>query len=308
MYRRDAHINRSPDFADFADAPSPLPASLSQTVSGLPARQTFGPGVPFHERPYTKWYRVHERVSPSDFIVEAFVLPLIVVLLAFYVWGTTTNRRKARRWIQTNAPLLSTEYAVVGFGGVKSRSDTDSLGADALVGSGDLLKEKSKDIFLSYATGRQNVAFVDIKLDLLKRQSPIMWASEVVLGFFFDSMPASTETVQITAYAFDGKESDVVPRQAGQQPEKKGPSAYDGFVWAVVHKDKMKNLRNDRYDLSLTATKDHPKLPGWATVMSESAEITDTLLTADLVKAINECGEDLESLIVSDMPEDAPKT
>ena len=41
--------------------------------------------------------------------------------------------------------------------------------------------------------------------------------------------------------------------------------------------------------------------------MSESAEVTEALLTPDLVKAITDAGEDLESLIVSDQPIDAPQ-
>ena len=69
----------------------------------------------------------------------------------------------------------------------------------------------------------------------------------------------------------------------------------------------MKQLRDDRYDLSLTATRDNPKLPDWATIMTESAEITDIMLTKDLVKAIEETGEDLEALIITDQPIDAPK-
>ncbi|KAG9884482.1 DUF1682 domain protein, partial [Aureobasidium melanogenum] len=46
----------------------------------------------------------------------------------------------------------------------------------------------------------------------------------------------------------------------------------------------------------------------WVSVMSESAEITESLLTQELADAIKACGDDLESLIVTDMPVDAPKT
>jgi len=195
---------------------------------------------------------------------------------------------------------LREEFAVVGYG---------VSGTGQLLGDQNELKEKSKDVFQSYATGRQNVAFVDIKLSLYKRYNPVALIGDYVMGFFFESMPAPSEKVEITVYAFDGKEGQVVPRASSAETEKKGKdSTYDGFVWAVVHKDSMKKLRDDRYDLSLTTTKDSPKLPNWATVMSESAEITDTLLTQDLVKAIEGCGEDLEALVVTDMPEDAPKT
>jgi hypothetical protein len=69
----------------------------------------------------------------------------------------------------------------------------------------------------------------------------------------------------------------------------------------------MKRLRDDRYDISLTTTKDHPKLPAWATVMSEANEITETLLTPDLIKAVHEAGDDaFEALIITDQPQDRP--
>ena len=166
------------------------------------------------------------------------------------------------------------------------------------------IRQAQKNEYILYATGRQNIARVNIKISLYKRYNPLSWIGETLLSFFFDTFTAPSERVEITAYAFDGKEKSLISQQAD------GPvkdSTYDGFVWAVVHKDKMKDLRDGRYDLSLTATRDHAKLPDWATVMSESAEVTDAMLTPELVKAVNEAGEDLEALIVSDQPIDAPK-
>lgn len=178
----------------------------------------------------------------------------------------------------------------------------------------DLLREKSPNVYETYATGRLNVAFLDVRLELVKRYNPLLWSGELALSLFFDSMPAPQEKMEATSYAFDGKEKELVPVSGGKLgreviEERKLPSnsTYDGFVWAVVHKDAMKRLRDERYDLSLTSTKDHPKLPAWATVMSESAEITDTLLTSELIKAVTEAGEALEALVVTDQPVDQPK-
>jgi hypothetical protein len=42
--------------------------------------------------------------------------------------------------------------------------------------------------------------------------------------------------------------------------------------------------------------------------MSESAEVTESLLTPDLVKAIHDAGDAFEALIVTDQPMDQPKT
>jgi hypothetical protein len=41
--------------------------------------------------------------------------------------------------------------------------------------------------------------------------------------------------------------------------------------------------------------------------MSESAEVTDLLLSPELIKAVEEAGELLEHLIITDQPVDRPK-
>lgn len=297
--------NAIADFADYAAAAPPSPASLVSTVSAAAASQTFGAKIDMAGRPYTKWYNVHERVTWADFKAEAIILPILILIVLVHSWGARANRRKAAAWINAHKAALRAEYASVGFDGRKGLA-----AAEGTEDKTEVLKEKSKDVFLSYATGRQNVAFVDLKISLYKRYNPFALIGDFGMAFFMDSMPAPSEKVEITAYAFDGKEGSLVPRiPSAAEPEKRGrDSTYDGFVWAVVHKDEMQRLREERYDLSLTTTKDHPKLPAWASIMSESAEITETLLTAELVKAVEAAGDDLGSLIVTDMPEDQPRT
>lgn len=115
--------------------------------------------------------------------------------------------------------------------------------------------------------------------------------------------------METTVYAFDGSEKKfVLPGVPGSEEvtPKAGNSTYDGFVFAIVNKSAMRRLRDERYDVSLTFTKDHAKLPAWATVMSESAEVTETLLTKDLVAAVEKAGETLEYLIVTDQPIEKP--
>lgn len=269
---------------------------------------------------FTKWYRVWERTSPSDFYQEAVVLPFIIVVVGLHVWGRRKNRRIAKGWIKAHGPVLEQEYAVVGFEGrnpptiddVQTSGLTRATNADEDGVSGNLLKEKTAQEFITYATGRQNVAFLDIKLSLFKRYNPLTFVLELVLSFFLESVRAPTERMEATAYTFDGRERDLVPSRSKQDQEsqdsrfKGTQSAYDGFVWAVVHKECMRHLRDDRYDLSLTSTKDHAKLPIWATVMSENAEITDFLLTPDLIKGVESAGDDFEYLIITDQPVDKP--
>ncbi|OQE27954.1 hypothetical protein PENFLA_c005G02132 [Penicillium flavigenum] len=279
------------EFADFVEAPQPSPASVFSSSPTLAASPSNGATVP-----YTAWYRVWERTSPKDFMQEAMVLPFIILIVVFHLWGTRKNRRKAKEWAKAHATALQNEFAVVGFGGLQGTVTPDSL-----------LKEKSLQEFTSYATGRQNVAFVDISVKLPKRYNPVTYWMDYALSFLWESWSAPTERIEATSYAFDGKEKDLVPVPSKDSSALKvNNSAYDGFIWAIVHKSCMRKVRQDRYDASITFTKDHAKLPPWVTVMTESAEITDALLTPELIKAIEQAGHEFEYLIVTDQPTDKP--
>ncbi|KAF8859004.1 putative UPF0674 endoplasmic reticulum membrane protein [Acephala macrosclerotiorum] len=295
------------DFADFAGAPDPSPASFSATpsaasIAGSGALPTGASAVP-----YTKWYNVHERYSPSDFKQEGVILGLILVIVAIHLFGTSTNRKKAKQWISAHAPVLQKEFALVGFGSPKELTEGE-VEVESLELPGDILKEKSPQEFTTYATGRQNIAFLDVKLTLLKRYSPLSLIAEYGMSLFFDSMQAPSEQMEAILYPFDGREALTVPGQlpGAHELRKDTKSSYDGFVWAVVNKETMKQLRDDRYDVSITSTKDTPKLPSWATVMSESAEITNFLLTPELIKAVEDAGELLNHIIITDQPIDQP--
>ncbi|KAM3068102.1 hypothetical protein ACMFMG_011151 [Clarireedia jacksonii] len=302
------------DFADFAGAPDPAPASFSAIPS---AADYTGPvatptGAPV---PYTKWYNIHERHSLSEFKQEGAILALLFVVVAIHLYGTSTNRKIVKKWLDAHAPVLRKEFALVGFGGRQSPTadEAESEGlAKSMAGQlelpEDLLKEKSPQEFSTYATGRQNVAFLDVNIKLLKRYNPFSLFVEYGFSLFFDSVQTPTERMEAILYPFDGRESLAVPSQlpGAHELRKDTKSAYDNFVWAVVNKETMKQLRDDRYDVSITSTKDHPKLPNWATVMSESAEVTDFMLTPELIAAVEKAGDFLEHLIVTDQPIDKP--
>jgi len=311
-------IQRAPltaivDFADYARAPDPSPVLSSFSTASAPFTS---PTSTVGQVAYTKWYRVWERVTVNDFKLELYVLPFILVIVAVHLWGTRRNRSRAMHWMKSHAPVLQQEFAQVGY--LRPQASVDDVGASGLTQASEkarkeaadpanMLREKTADSFATYATGRQNVAFIDFKLTLAKRYNPLMQFGEQMISLFFESMPAPVERLEATSYAFDGREAAIAPR-FGQGESKKVPNSnYDGFVFGVVHKDLMKRLREERYDLSLTATKDHAKLPIWTTVMSESAEVTDTILTPELIKAINDAGDSFEALVISDQPMDQPK-
>ncbi|KAF2398124.1 DUF1682-domain-containing protein [Trichodelitschia bisporula] len=280
------------DFADFAGVPDPSPTPFVSTVGSspntVPTLQAAPTGAP-----YTKWYRVWERTSPSDFKQEAIILPFILLVVLVHLWGTRTNKRRANKWIAAVGPVLTSEFARVGWAGKKD-------------GEIEQMRENSPAEFITYASGRLNVAFLDAKLTLIKRYNPLVRVGELLMGLAIESMPAPQERFEVTEYPFDGKETSLVPKRSGDESGKVPNSVFDGFVWAVVNKDIMRQLREDRYDLSLTGTRDHSKLPAWATVMTESAEITETLLTPELVSAIERAGDLLDALVITDQPVERP--
>lgn len=226
---------------------------------------------------------------------------VIAFIFTLHFYGTRVNRSKAKAWIRANAPVLSSEFAQVGFeSGVNAEQNPDKV-----------LKQKSLFEYATYSSGRSNIAFIDVKVSLKKRFNPVMVAIESAIGFFFESMGTGPEDLlEATMYPFDGKEDKIVPQMPGSAElrAKDSKSGYDGFVWALVHKDRMQKLRDDRYDLSITFTKDHAKLPEWATVMSESAEITSALLTDELAAAVKKAGDLFDCIIVTDQPIDKPTT
>lgn len=234
-------------------------------------------------------------------------MPFLIIAILVHLWGTRANKTKTKTWIVAHKPALAAEFAHVGFG----RPDrSGEMNADELEPEA-LLKGKTAQEFHTYASGRQNAAFVDVKLSMLKRYNPIIWGGEFILSILLDSVAPPKECMDAALYVFDGKERDYVPAPAGDTElidrAKGNNSTFDGFVWAVVNKNRMRKLRDERYDASLTYTKDHPKLPSWATVMSESAEVTEMMLTPDLIKGVESAGSDLfEYMIVTDQPIDKP--
>ncbi|KAL7923915.1 hypothetical protein ACQKWADRAFT_288254 [Trichoderma austrokoningii] len=283
------------DFADFAGAPDPVPEAApdAATLTGATAQPT-------GEVVWTKWYNIHERHSLSEFKAEGVILVIAAIIFLFHMIGTRANRSKARAWVKAHAPTIKSEFASVGFRGVPTLdSDFDAK---------SFIKEKSLFEFASYATGRQNVAFMDVKITLAKRFNPFLNYIELGLSLVTDTFAGPEDIVEATIYPFDGKEELTLPPAAGgvEARPKDSKSTFDGFVWAIVNKSSMQKLRDDRYDVSLTATKDHPKLPEWLTVMSENAEITETFLTADLIEAARKAGDLFDYLIISDQPADKP--
>ena len=310
------HYTAVDDFADFvSDAATPAVESFATLASSATAAAA-ATGTDFltnllgqtqigSRGPYTKWYRIWERHTWRDFTQEYIIFTFISVVILIHLYGSRKNRTIAKKWLKETAPMLAEEYTVVGFGREERPVDALVL-IDGI--SPALMKEKSASEFTSYATGRLNVAFVDITLNTFKRFNPVIILGEYLAALLIPSMYAPSENVLYTIYPFDGREKELLVAQGAEDTlSKQLNSKFDDFTFAIVRKDIMKRLKEERYDISLAPMKESPKLPIWAAVMSESAEITDLMLTPDLIAAVTEAGDQFEYLIISDQPIDKPE-
>lgn len=273
------------DFADYS-TPSVAPAAAAEpSFSPL----SFASSTP---APASPWYAVWERHSLSEFKSEGWILFAMAVVVIAHIWGSKRNRAIATGFIATIAPVLSKEFSQVGFS--KQAKESEDVDADKIV------KANSNQDFVSYATGRNNVAFLNTTIKLQRRNNPVAWFIEAALGFFFEALATtSNDSVTMILCPFDGAD----PTTNGKTNSN---SKYDNFVWAIVNKKHMRRWREERYDLSLTRTSDWESLPNWLAVMGESKEIGDTCLYNELKEIVKECGSFLEFLLVSDMPKEKP--
>jgi hypothetical protein len=78
------------------------------------------------------------------------------------------------------------------------------------------VKEESGQGFISYASGRQNVAWVDLKLRLHRRYNPLSMIGEYIVGFSFESYSASMEKIEASLIPLGGREGRLVPVGGGK--------------------------------------------------------------------------------------------
>ena len=241
------------------------------------------------------------------------MLLLLGFVVGVYSWGVRRNRKLAREWVSKHRDVLEREFALVGFDAQGKPNTLPVTEEDKLLAEvseknkldvADLLRENSPTEFVLYASGRNNVAFVHVTITLMKRNNPLVLVGELLLSFVFDSIPEPADCVTVTLSPFDGGENALLGRSGAS-----GGSRYDNFIWAIVNKKTMNQWRQNRYDLSLTTTRDWEGLPNWCSIMTEAKEIGDLVLTKEIKEAVEQVGADggLEYLLVSDQRMEKPE-
>ncbi|TFK75889.1 DUF1682-domain-containing protein [Pluteus cervinus] len=120
-----------------------------------------------------------------------------------------------------------------------------------------LTADGSSDYF-NFSTGRRNIASLHTIFALCPRHDLLQWSYQIGKTFI-DLYYRPTDEVQLDFTLAPGALSSE-------------------FVWAVVAKDELLNVKNDRWDLSFTKTTENATLGPTFMVMSEFADVTDNLL------------------------------
>ncbi|GAA6019270.1 hypothetical protein JCM10207_005060 [Rhodosporidiobolus poonsookiae] len=274
----------SADSPSPVDAADPLPEAapkLEPEVASLFPETV--PAVDPHAQPAlppfegTEWKLGPFKIRPSQMKMEGVMLAVLTTYLVATVLGRKANARRAKKWFAANEEVYRREFAGVGLGKDK------------------LFALDGGDEAVSYATGRRGVEYVWTKVRV--------GAHDVVARLYNIGR-------SIADYSYDsGAEKVVLDFKLA--PPQATPGAL--FCFAVVKREILKSIRDDRWDLrTFTTTSEYPSLSPSLIALTESGDITSAMLKdpetglADALKEGAEGLEYFESLVITDMPVEEP--
>lgn len=212
-----------------------------------------------------------ERVKLGNWQIEKFTTLFIIIFVALFKLGDFYNQYLATTYLKSLSTVFKKNFFQYGV-------NKDSL----------YIKDSSED-YSSYATGRINIAQVNITLRLKPRQNLFIWIMETLLSFFTESVHYPTDKATIT----------ITPSSDAE---------YDNFICAIVSKFGMNEMRRLNYFLSLTRTTDSPKLPQSFVFMSEANELLENILTDELKGSLTvKAASYLNYIAFTDQPIEKPE-
>ncbi|ORY28325.1 hypothetical protein BCR39DRAFT_449594, partial [Naematelia encephala] len=209
---------------------------------------------------------------PAAFKFEAVALGLIGAYLLVYFLGKTFNTSRAKSTFAPFQSFLATQF-----------SNTRDL-----VSSGPTLH-------LLYSTGRRNVLFLHSTLNLL----PFHDVAGLVTHF----------GKMIIEPTYDGAEQITFDLTLGKGEE--GKQGEGLGVWAVVDKGVMRNVREQRWDLTFPRLHESSTVPITHSLFAEHSDVTDVLLKnanvgiTELLNNAKAAGV-LKYLLITDVPSRRP--
>ncbi|KAI5950516.1 hypothetical protein CANMA_005176 [Candida margitis] len=213
---------------------------------------------------------VWQRIQLKDWRVEFFTLGFTLIFVALFKAGDLYNQSKVTKFLNNVKPTFAKQFFQFG------------------VAPNKLYIKDSSENYSSYATGRLNIAKVDLKFVLAPRHNLFLWIMEVLLGLFTSNVQPPQDTVE------------VVITPSGK---------YDNFISAVVSKLGMNDARKANYFLSLCKTTDSPNLPESFVYMSEAHEFQDKLTTTEFKQALTlPSASFIKFVAFTDQPEAKPES
>lgn len=206
---------------------------------------------------------VHLRAGWQAFYLELITLVGILVYAANFFTGKSKNSKLATAWFKSHKPLLEQHFSIVGDDGMSKEPQ-----------SGVLVKE-SESVYTLWCTGRQYCEGMLVELRLLKRHDLVSVMSQI--------MRPRSEMIKITVYMDD---EDM-----------------DNFVFALLPRKQATKYQKELQDLSYFCgekkSADRFNLPNYS-ILSESGEVTDSILTQQVCNIIKKNENCFESLHFSD--------
>ncbi|RXW25247.1 hypothetical protein EST38_g607 [Candolleomyces aberdarensis] len=209
---------------------------------------------------------------PATLKTEGYLALGFLVYVLFTFYGIARNSSKAKNWLNAHLPIYERQFS-------KPQS------------KGGLISDGYSDYF-NFSTGRRNIASLHSVLTLRPRHD------------LFQILYQTLWTLIDLHYN---------PEDEVQLDFKLAPGALPhDFVWAVVAKNDLLSVKKDRWDLTFTKTTDNPALPPTLSVMSEFADVTESILRPVGSFSIIEVLKDpkiqpyFRSLSVTDQPRTRP--
>ncbi|KAF8592328.1 DUF1682-domain-containing protein [Ramaria rubella] len=210
---------------------------------------------------------------PAQFKVEGILLSCIAAYFLLWFVGKSQNYRRATAWFEAHLPLLESQFS------------------SPMPASGTLVQDGASDFF-NYSTGRRGVMSLHTTASLLPRHD-ILLRTYDFLWTLYDLTYTPRDEIQLD---FTLPPSNPTPP----------------FVWGIIKKDEMAQMRRTRWDLTFTKGTEFSLLPVDLCVFSEAADITESILkfspSLPLTKVLSDPTtlQYFRSLIITDQPSERP--
>lgn len=210
-----------------------------------------------------------ERLKIHDWRLELFTLFFIFAYAFAHKCGDLYNNSLVTGFLNGVRGAFEENFALYG------------------VCEGKLFVKDSSENYSSYATGRDNIAKVNIDFRLAPRQNCFLWAIESVFSIFMDAVIPPEDRIHI----------EIIPS-----------IDYEHFITAIVSKLGMDHYRRVNYFLSLTRTSDSKLLPESFVFMSEANEFQEKTFTEKLSSSLNaNMASYLKFVAFTDQPQEKPE-